>query len=57
MISQQFEIFGIIQEIKIEIFGIFRQKQFEIFGNLIYTKDLRKDGNLLCIPIYMTMFL
>lgn len=24
---------------------------------LIYTKDLRKDGNLLCIPIYMTMFL
>lgn len=24
---------------------------------LIYTKDLRKDGNLLCLPIYMTMFL
>lgn len=24
---------------------------------LIYTKDLRKDGNLLCIPLYMTMFL
>lgn len=24
---------------------------------LIYTKDLRKDGDLLCIPIYMTMFL
>lgn len=24
---------------------------------LVYTKDLRKDENLLCIPIYMTMFL
>lgn len=24
---------------------------------LIYTKDLRKDGNLLCIPVYMAMFL
>lgn len=24
---------------------------------LIYTKDLRKDGDLLCIPLYMTMFL
>ena len=24
---------------------------------LIYTKDLRKDGELICIPIYMTMFL
>ena len=24
---------------------------------LIYAKDLRKDGDLLCIPIYMTMFL
>lgn len=24
---------------------------------LIYTKDLRKDGELLCIPVYMTMFL
>ncbi len=24
---------------------------------LIYTKDLRKDGDLLCIPFYMTMFL
>ncbi len=24
---------------------------------LVYTKDLRKDGELLCIPIYMTMFL
>lgn len=24
---------------------------------LIYTKDLKKDGNLLYIPIYMTMFL
>lgn len=24
---------------------------------LIYTKDLRKDGDLLCIPIYMAMFL
>ncbi len=24
---------------------------------LIYTKDLRKDGDLICIPIYMTMFL
>lgn len=24
---------------------------------LIYTKDLRKDCDLLCIPIYMTMFL
>lgn len=24
---------------------------------LIYTKDLRKEGELLCIPIYMTMFL
>ena len=24
---------------------------------LVYTKDLRKDGDLLCIPIYMTMFL
>ncbi|MBP5467001.1 MAG: DUF4143 domain-containing protein, partial [Clostridia bacterium] len=24
---------------------------------LIYTKDLRKDGEILCIPIYMTMFL
>ena len=24
---------------------------------LIYTKDLRKDGEMLCIPIYMTMFL
>lgn len=23
---------------------------------LIYTKDLRKDGDLLCIPLYMTMF-
>lgn len=24
---------------------------------LIYTKDLRRDGELLCLPIYMTMFL
>ena len=24
---------------------------------LIYTKDLRKDAEILCIPIYMTMFL
>ncbi len=24
---------------------------------LIYTKDLRKDEDLLCIPVYMTMFL
>ncbi len=24
---------------------------------LVYTRDLRKDGELLCIPIYMTMFL
>lgn len=24
---------------------------------LIYTKDLRKDGDILCLPIYMTMFL
>ena len=24
---------------------------------LVYTKDLRKDGDLLCIPIYMIMFL
>lgn len=24
---------------------------------LIYTKDLRKDGDLICVPIYMTMFL
>ena len=24
---------------------------------LIYTKDLRNDGDLICIPIYMTMFL
>ncbi len=24
---------------------------------LIYTKDLRKDGEILCLPIYMTMFL
>ncbi len=24
---------------------------------LIYTKDLRKDKDLLCIPVYMTMFL
>lgn len=24
---------------------------------LVYTKDLRKDGELLCLPIYMTMFL
>lgn len=24
---------------------------------LIYTKDLKKDGDLICIPIYMTMFL
>ncbi len=24
---------------------------------LVYTKDLRKDGELLCIPIYMAMFL
>lgn len=24
---------------------------------LVYTKDLRKDGELLCIPVYMTMFL
>lgn len=24
---------------------------------LIYTKDLRKDGDLICIPVYMTMFL
>ena len=24
---------------------------------LIYTKDLRKDGDLLCVPLYMTMFL
>lgn len=24
---------------------------------LIYTKDLRKDGDLLCIPLYMTIFL
>ena len=24
---------------------------------LVYTKDLRKEGELLCVPIYMTMFL
>ena len=24
---------------------------------LIYTKDLRKDGATLCVPVYMTMFL
>ncbi len=24
---------------------------------LIYTKDLRKDGDILCLPAYMTMFL
>lgn len=24
---------------------------------LIYTKDLRKDGDILCLPIYMTIFL
>lgn len=24
---------------------------------LVYTKDLRKDGELLCVPIYMAMFL
>lgn len=24
---------------------------------LIYTKDLRKDGDILCLPIYMAMFL
>ena len=24
---------------------------------LIYTKDFRKDGDILCLPIYMTMFL
>ena len=24
---------------------------------LVYTKDLRKEGELLCLPIYMTMFL
>lgn len=24
---------------------------------LIYAKDLRKDGDLLCVPLYMTMFL
>lgn len=24
---------------------------------LIYTKDLRKDGDILCLPVYMTMFL
>lgn len=24
---------------------------------LIYTKDLRKDGSVLCLPVYMTMFL
>lgn len=24
---------------------------------LVYTKDLRKDGDLICIPVYMTMFL
>ena len=24
---------------------------------LIYTKDLRKDGDLLCVPVYMAMFL
>ena len=24
---------------------------------LIYTKDLRKEGNLLYLPVYMTMFL
>jgi len=24
---------------------------------LLYTKDLRKEGELLCLPIYMTMFL
>ncbi len=24
---------------------------------LVYTKDLRKDGDVLCLPVYMTMFL
>lgn len=24
---------------------------------LIYTKDLRKDTDILCLPVYMTMFL
>ncbi len=24
---------------------------------LVYTKDMRKDGDVLCLPVYMTMFL
>ena len=24
---------------------------------LLYTKDVRKDGTLLCLPVYMTLFL
>ena len=24
---------------------------------LVYTKDLRKDGDVLYLPVYMTMFL
>ncbi len=24
---------------------------------LIYTKDFKKEGDLICLPIYMTMFL
>ena len=24
---------------------------------LVYTKDMRKDGTVLCLPVYMTMFL
>lgn len=37
----------------------FHRKFFEKSGQryLIYTKDLRKDEDIICLPIYMTMFL
>ena len=26
------------------------------FGVILYTKDVRKDGILFCLPVYMTFF-
>ncbi len=53
--------------IEVKSSGYKTHASIDAFGNkfsgkvgpryLIYTKDLRKDGELLCIPIYMTMFL
>ncbi len=55
---------------KSAIFGIFSEKKYAIFGKihylctikplnsyLVYTKDMRKEGDTLLVPVFMSMFL